>query len=66
MTHAHTTTLVAALLLAAAGCSAPTLQQRQDNWRRFRDMTRATCVVGQGDPAMPNDVRPWCERVAEP
>lgn len=57
--------LLAAVLLAATGCSAPTLQQRQDNWRRLRDVTRATCVVGAADPAQPVDVRQWCSKVSE-
>lgn len=50
--------------LVALGCSTPTLQQRQANWQRWQDMTRATCVVGLTDPAMPADVRELCERVA--
>lgn len=52
--------------LALSSCSAPTLQQRQDNWRKVRDVTRAECMVGQADPAMPDDVREWCVRVVEP
>lgn len=58
--------LLFVVLLAPLACTAPTLQQRQDNWRRFRDVTRATCVVGAADPAMPEDVRTWCVRMAEP
>ena len=57
------------LFLGIAGlsaCTAPTLQQRQDNWRRYQDATRATCVVGQADPAMPPEVRAWCAEVAAP
>lgn len=65
MTHAQAA-VFAALLLFASGCSTPTLQQRQDNWRRFRDVTRATCAVGQGDPAMPPEVREWCARTVAP
>jgi hypothetical protein len=48
-------------LFALAGCAAPTLQQRQANWQTYRDSVRATCVVGQADPAMPDDVRDWCD-----
>lgn len=59
--------LALALCLLATGCATPTLQQRQDNWRRFRDVTRATCLVGAAkDPAMPDDVRQWCSRVVGP
>ena len=54
------------LLLLAAACTAPTLQQRQDNWRRVRDVTRAECVVGRADPAMPPEVRDWCVVVIGP
>lgn len=57
--------LLLALLPFAASCSAPTLQQRQDNWRRFRTGVMTTCVVGAADPAMPNDVRLWCEAVSK-
>lgn len=55
------------LLLALSSCATPTLQQRQANWRRVMDVTRAECMVGQhADPAMPDDVREWCVRVVEP
>lgn len=59
---------VAAIVVyfSACSCAAPTLQQRQDNWFRYRDMTRATCTVGQADPAMPEDVRAWCVRAVGP
>lgn len=56
--------LLFCLLLPA--CAAPTLAQRQDAWRKFRDGTVATCKVGKYDPAMPDDVRPWCVKVVEP
>jgi len=56
--------LLLALLLSA--CTAPTLQQRQVNWRRVRDVTRAECVVGQADPAMPPEIHAWCRKVVEP
>lgn len=52
------------LLLSA--CSAPTLQQRQETWRRVRDVTRAECMLGRADPAMPPDVRDWCMVVIGP
>jgi hypothetical protein len=54
------------LALFMSACAAPTLQQRQANWRRYQDMTRATCAVGEVDPAMPTDVRVWCAEVTEP
>lgn len=54
------------LLLAAPACATPTLQQRQDSWRKFRDVTVATCKVGKYDPAIPADVRRWCSEAAEP
>jgi hypothetical protein len=56
--------LVFCLLVSA--CSAPTLQQRQENWRRHRDLTRVGCVLGRADPAMPPDVRDWCMVVIGP
>jgi hypothetical protein len=61
---AHHVFLLPLLLLAA--CAAPTLQQRQDSWRRYRDVTLATCMVGQGDKAMPTEVRHWCAEVTAP
>jgi len=54
------------LCLASCACSAPTLAQRQANWQKFRDVTRATCLVGSADPERPADVAAWCERVNEP
>lgn len=54
------------LLLLALGCQTPTLQQRQDSWRRVRDVTRAECVVGRADPAMPPEIRDWCMVVIGP
>ena len=55
--------LFCALLLSA--CTAPTLQQRQDNWRKVKSGTQAACVVGQADPAMPPEVREWCTEVTK-
>lgn len=54
------------LALLSASCATPTLQQRQDSWRKVRDVTRAECMVGQIDPAMPTDVRAWCALVTGP
>jgi hypothetical protein len=54
------------LALLSASCAAPTLQQRQANWYRWQDMTQATCMVGQADPAMPAKVRDLCARVTAP
>ena len=54
-------------LLALASCAAPTLQQRQDNWRRYRDTTRAVCLIGAAkDRAMPTEVKLWCVNVVDP
>lgn len=53
------------LTLLILSCSAPTLQQRQGAWRQVRDTTRAECLLGKNDPAMPDDVRDWCERTFE-
>ena len=60
------TVLAVANVVAAAACSVPTLAQRQDKWRRVMDVTRAECMVGQADPAMPTDVRQWCAEVTAP
>lgn len=58
---------LAALLLAAAGCTAPTLAQRQENWRTHVKVQKLTCLTGMRyDPAMPEDVRQFCARVVEP
>ncbi len=59
--------LVCCLLAAlAAGCaSVPTLAQRQEAWRTHVTTQRAVCVVGLGDPAMPDDVREWCLEVTK-
>ena len=56
--------LLATLLLV--GCATPTLQQRQDTWLRYQAATRATCVVGSRDTAMPTEVRAWCAEVVGP
>lgn len=48
------------------GCAAPTLQQRQETWSRYRDSVRATCTVGKIDPAMPTDIKAWCAEVVAP
>ena len=55
--------LLSALCLLAASCAAPTIQQRQTSWERYRDSVRATCAVGANDVSMPADVRAWCDRV---
>ncbi len=54
------------LIMAFSACSTPTLQQRQDNWRKFQTTTKTTCKVGRYDPAMPVDVRSWCSEVTTP
>ncbi len=54
------------VVLMSAGCVAPTLAQRQANWEKFRDTTRATCLVGKVDPAMPASVSQWCAGVLAP
>lgn len=56
--------LVSVLLFA--GCAAPTLAQRQANWRLYRNGVMATCEIGKADPAMPIDVDSWCRIVSEP
>lgn len=56
-----------ALYLATCSCAAPTLQQRQDAWLRYRDATRAVCLVGAAkDKAMPTEVKLWCVNVVDP
>ncbi len=50
-------------LLMLAGCAAPTLAQKEANWRNFQSVTRATCKVGRYDPSMPSGVRSWCAEV---
>lgn len=58
---------VVLLALLCASCAAPTLAQRQDNWRLYQGSVRATCLVGAArDPAMPGDVREWCQTVVVP
>lgn len=54
------------LCLLAIGCTAPTLAQRQANWFRLRDVTRAECVVGTVDPAMPTEIHEWCDGLVAP
>lgn len=52
------------LILIFSACSAaPTIQQRQDNWNKYRTSVEVTCKVGRYDPAMPTDVRAWCSEV---
>ena len=59
--------VIPALCLALGACAAPTLEQRVQAWERYRDVTRATCLVGAAkDPAMPTDVRAWCAEVTAP
>jgi hypothetical protein len=58
--------LAACLLIAASACTAPTLAQRQENWRAYRKSVTFTCEVGmQADASMPEDVTGWCQRVTE-
>lgn len=55
------------LTLFLPSCAAPTMAQRQDAWLRYRDSTRAVCLVGAAkDPAMPTEVKLWCLGVVEP
>ncbi len=55
------------LPLLLSSCAAPTLAQQQDSWRVYRDSVRATCVVGSAkDPAMPTEVKLWCNGVVDP
>jgi hypothetical protein len=56
----------ALLLLLLTGCATPTMAQREANWHKFQDATRATCLVGRVDPSMPGDVRFWCVEVLAP
>lgn len=58
---------VLVLVLILTSCTtAPTLQQRQEAWFKYRDATRATCAVGVNDPAMPLEVKAWCAEVVGP
>jgi len=50
-------------LLATSACTAPTLQQRQANWRAYQDSVKATCNLGKVDPARPGDVADWCDKL---
>ena len=53
--------------LLCASCAAPTLAQRQDAWLRYRDTTRAVCLIGAAkDKAMPTEVKLWCVNVVDP
>ena len=54
------------LVLLVTGCTAPTLQQRQDDWRKYQNLVRSTCAIGKKDPAMPTEVKAWCAEVEAP